>query len=48
MSNSFFRKSCSLWNNVENPCRAGQATDDSKRMRIDAGYLGLQMHTQAV
>jgi hypothetical protein len=31
MFNTFFfpRKSCSLWDNVEKYCRAGQATDDS-------------------
>jgi len=25
----FFRKSCHLWDNVENVCRTGQATDDN-------------------
>jgi len=29
LSNFFFRKSCSLWDNVENYCTAGQATDDN-------------------
>ena len=24
---TFFQKSCRLWDNVENACRAGQATD---------------------
>jgi len=24
---TFFRKSCRLWDNVENVCRAGQGTD---------------------
>jgi len=27
--NNVFRKSCSLWDNVEKNCRAGQATDDN-------------------
>jgi hypothetical protein len=31
----FFRKSCSLWDNVEKYCIVGQATDDN----IDAGAL---------
>jgi len=28
-SETVFRKSCRLWDNVEKYCRAGQATDDN-------------------
>ena len=28
-STTLFRKSCRLWGNVEEHCRAGQATDDN-------------------
>jgi len=35
-STTLFRKSCRLWGNVEEHCRAGQATDDNIiwRMRV--------------
>jgi hypothetical protein len=29
MFNIFFRKSCGLWDNEEEYCRSGQATDDN-------------------
>jgi hypothetical protein len=36
-STALFRKSCRLWDNVEEHCRAGQATDDNiiRRMRVE-------------
>jgi hypothetical protein len=43
----FFLNSCSLWDNVQKYCRAGQATDDSKaHVILHDWYLRLQIHTQ--
>jgi hypothetical protein len=42
MLNNVFRKSCPLWNNVEEYCRTGKATDDSmahaQRILFTYGY----------
>jgi len=40
------RKSCRLWDNVEEYCRAGQDTDGACAWH--AGYLKLQTHSQSM
>jgi len=42
----FFRKSCSLSDNVEKYSRSGLATNDYSACAFHAGYLRLQTHTQ--
>ena len=46
---TFFLKSCSLWENVEKYCRAGQATDDNMAhahcMLDNKGYTNTNTHT---
>jgi len=44
--NFFFRKSSSLWDNVEKSCGVGQATDDNIMHAHCAGYLRIQTHIQ--
>jgi hypothetical protein len=44
---TFHRKSCRLWDNAENCCLAGQATDDNLRIRIVCWIpKTTQTHTQ--
>jgi hypothetical protein len=42
------RKSCSLWDNVDKYCRAGQTTYGSGSCPLHAGYIRLQTHLEYV
>ena len=42
-----FFKSCGMWDNVEECCRAGQVTDyNMAHSQFNAEYLRLQVHTK--